>query len=170
MERFTGLLITIALGCGPAFAGDDKEPVTIEPKDPVGFAPGFELGAFVAGSLSDENSDEMGGGVNLAYYFTDNIGIDVSYAVFAFESEIHTVSADLALRYPLNGPGISPYLLLGGGLRTNGATDGIYRVGGGLDFRPNGRDNMGIFADGVYNWVEGDDGFTIARFGIRFPL
>ena len=78
----------------------------------------------------------MGGGVNLAYFFTDNVGIDVSYAVFAFESEMHTVTADLALRYPLNGPGISPYLLLGGGLRSNGSAEGLYRVGGGLDFRP----------------------------------
>ena len=27
-----------------------------------------------------------------------------------------------------------------------------------------------LFADGVYNWVEGDVNFTIARLGIRIPF
>ena len=171
MRFLHATLVIAALGFGLAYAGDDKSPIVMAPTDPVGFAPGFEVGGFVAGAFPDSDLDsELGGGVSLAYFFTDNVGIDLSYAVFAFESEIHTMSADLALRYPLSGTGISPYLLLGSGLKTNGSTDAIYRVGGGLDFRPNGPESLGIFADGVYNWVEGEDGFTIARFGVRFPL
>jgi hypothetical protein len=162
-------LVSTALGFGLGYAGDDKDTVVIEPKDPVSFASGLEISPFAAGAFT-ENGDEFGGGIMLSHFFTESVGIDVSYAAFAFESEVHTITADLALRYPDSGAGISPYLVFGGGLRTNGSTDGIYRVGGGVDFRPNGLNNLGIFADGVYNFVEGDDGFTIARFGIRFPF
>jgi hypothetical protein len=29
---------------------------------------------------------------------------------------------------------------------------------------------LGIFADGIYNWVVGQDNFTIARLGVRIPF
>lgn len=114
-------------------------------------------------------SSEFGGGVSLAYYFTPEVGIDASYGVFAFDDEVHTVSADVVLRYPISQACVAPYLVIGGGVQTNGQTDAIYRLGGGLDvrFQPNG---MGIFADGIYNWVVGQDNFTIARLGVRIPF
>ncbi|MEM1296856.1 MAG: hypothetical protein AAGH89_15940, partial [Verrucomicrobiota bacterium] len=125
--------------------------------------------AYGAGSLpSGGAGDELGGGISMAYYFTENIGVDLGYAVFPYDSEVHAVTADLALRAPANL--ISPYLLMGGGLISSGTTDGLYRLGGGLDVRFQNLGNMGVFADGVYNWVEGDNNFTIARLGVRIPF
>jgi len=76
---------------------------------------------------------------------------------------------DVVLRYPISQACVAPYLVIGGGVQTNGQSDAIYRLGGGLDvrFQPNG---MGIFADGIYNWVVGQDNFTIARLGVRIPF
>ena len=91
----------------------------------------------------------------------------MNYAAFATESELHVVTADLALRAPQGN--LAPYLLMGGGLKTNGTTDGLYRLGGGLDLRFQAS-GLGVFADGVYNWVEGDVNFTIARLGVRIPF
>lgn len=170
MNKVLATLFLLALSLGLANGGDKASVLAPAPQDPSYFAPGFELGAFVAGAFPESGGDELGGGASLAYFFTENVGIDMSYAVFAFAGELHTVTADLALRYPISDGSIAPYLLLGGGVATNGDTDGLYRVGGGLDFRLQGMGNLGIFADGVYNWVEGDSSFTIARFGVRIPF
>lgn len=168
------LLTTLSLLCLLAlqvFGGDPvaKEALTTAPQDPKPFASGLEFGGYAAGALpSGSGSDELGGGISMAYYFTENIGVDLGYAVFPYESEVHSVTADLALRAPANL--ISPYLLMGGGLISSGSTDGLYRLGGGLDVRFQNLGNMGVFADGVYNWVEGDNNFTIARLGVRIPF
>ncbi len=172
MKKVSAALTLFAFLMGLVLAGDPvgKSPVMIAPQDPACFAPGFEFGAYAAGALPADSvaDDELGGGISLAYFFTKNIGVDLSYAVFPYDSEVHSVTADLALRAPANC--ISPYVLMGGGLITNGSTDGLYRLGGGLDVRFQNLGNMGVFADGVYNWVEGDNNFTIARLGVRIPF
>ncbi len=158
----TSILALALLGLG--WAG---EPV---PEDPSHFGAGFELGVFGAGAVPDGSGNaEFGGGVSLAYFFTPEVGIDASYGVFAFEDEIHTVSADVVLRYPISEASIAPYLVVGGGGRVNGDAAALYRLGGGLDvrFQPGG---MGIFADGIYNWVVGQENFTVARLGVRIPF
>ncbi len=182
MPRLTATLtlVLLAIASGPwstsTTAGETiSDKSVIAPQDPVvldpGFRPGLEFSAFGAGGMSDSDSagDALGGGVGLAYYFTKNVGVDLSYAVFAFDSEVHTVTADVALRYPLSNSMVAPYLLVGGGVSTDGSTEGLYRLGGGLDVRmPSG--NLGVFADGIYNWVDGEANFTIARFGVRIPF
>lgn len=150
-----------------AFAGDPvAKNIVVE--DPACFTSGLEFNAYAAAMLPDGGDSELGGGVGLAYYFTKNIGVDFNYAVFAYDSEVHNISTDLALRYPIANSCLAPYLLVGGGLRTNGTTDGLWRLGGGLDLRLQGK--VGVFADGVYHWVEGDTNFTIARLGVRIPF
>tara|TARA_R110002096_G_scaffold16106_32_gene55232 strand:+ start:6564 stop:7079 length:516 start_codon:yes stop_codon:yes gene_type:complete len=171
MSKVFATLTLFTIFAVQAFAGDvvSKEAITTAPQDPESFAPGFEFGAYAAGALPNGSAgDELGGGISMAYYFTENIGVDMSYAVFPYSSEVHAVTADLALRAPANC--ISPYVLMGGGLISGGTTDGLYRLGGGLDIRFQNLGNMGVFADGVYNWVEGDNNFTIARLGVRIPF
>ena len=170
MKKVLAALTFMAFLMGVIRAGDPvtKDPVTMAPQDPLCFAPGFEFGAYAAGSLPSNGSDELGGGISMAYYFTENIGFDLSYAVFPYDSEVHAVTADLALRAPANC--ISPYVLMGGGLISSDSNDGLYRLGGGLDVRFQNMGNLGLFADGVYNWVEGDNNFTIARLGVRIPF
>ena len=164
-------LLLLTFSAGLALGGEPvlKNPVVMMPEDPVCFAPGIELSIFAAGALPESGDDELGGGIGLAYYFTQNVGIDVGYSVFAYDSEKHTATADLALRYPIGESCFAPYLLMGGGVKTNGSTDGLWRLGGGVDVRFQGA-NLGVFADGVYNWVEGDGDFTIARLGVRIPF
>ncbi len=166
-SRTTVVVALCLFGVGWFGGVHAKEP--IEFHNPELFGEGFELGLFGAGALPDGGGGEMGGGVSLAYYFTPQIGIDASYAVFAFESEVHTVSADIVLRYPVSQAGIAPYFLVGGGLQTDGDTDGLYRLGAGLDVRFQDF-GLGIFADGIYNWVVGQENFTIARLGVRIPF
>jgi hypothetical protein len=164
MKRATITSLLALVFVGSVWA---KEPV---PEDPSHFGTGFELGVFGAGALPDGSaSAEFGGGVSLAYFFTPEVGIDASYGVFAFEDEVHTVSADVVLRYPISQASIAPYLVIGGGLQTNGDAATLYRLGGGLDvrFQPGG---PGIFADGIYNWVVGQENFTVARLGVRIPF
>ncbi|MBU6300463.1 MAG: hypothetical protein KGS60_02830 [Verrucomicrobia bacterium] len=160
-------IVMFLLAFGFPGSGWAKDPV---PEDPSHFGTGFELGVFGGGAIPDgSGSGEFGGGVSLAYFFTPEVGIDASYGVFAFEDEIHTVSADVVLRYPISEASIAPYLVIGGGARTNGDSAALYRLGGGLDvrFQPGG---PGIFADGIYNWVVGQENFTVARLGVRIPF
>jgi hypothetical protein len=144
-----------------------KEPV--EPSDPEFFGEGLELKVFGAAGVPDSGDAAGGGGVGMAYYFTPQVGIDASYTVLAFDDEVHTVSADMVLRYPVSQAGVAPYVVLGAGVVTDGEADALYRLGGGVDvrFQPGG---MGLFADGIYNWVVGGDNFTIARLGVRIPF
>ncbi|MEM0968188.1 MAG: hypothetical protein AAF191_18085 [Verrucomicrobiota bacterium] len=140
----------------------------VVPQDPTAFGSEVTITPFAAGSFTGDSS-AMGGGVGLDYFFTDKVGVGANYAVFAFDDEVHTVTADLALRYPISKAGLSPYLLLGGGLSTDGTdTNGLYRLGGGMEVRLL-NSQMGIFADGVHNWVANDEDFTIARLGVRLP-
>jgi len=162
-------LLTFFVCTGSAGEPDSKNPVEmVEILDPEPFVPGLELDAFVAGAMKPgETGDALGGGVGLSYLLTKNLGINANYAVFAYDNELHMVSVDSILKFPVNS-NLAPYLLLGGGLETDGSTEGLFRLGGGLDLSLG--ENMGIFADGIYNWVDSDSDFTIARFGVRIPF
>jgi len=141
----------------------------VVPSNPAFFGEGLELDVFGAAGMPEKGSSAAGGGVGMAYYFTPRVGIDASYTVLAFDDEVHTVSADMVLRYPVSQAGVAPYVVLGAGVVSDGEADALYRLGGGLDvrFQPDG---MGIFADGIYNWVVGENNFTIARLGVRIPF
>lgn len=160
------------LGCGLLSGGDNSSAPLLQPQDPTNFASGVTASPFAAGAFEsgDKGESAAGAGVGLEYFFTEKIGVGVNYAVYAFDDEVHTVSADVVLRYPVSKAVIAPYLLVGGGLATDGAgSQGVYRLGGGLDVNLL-QSNLGVFADGIYNWVEGDKDFTIARLGVRLPF
>jgi len=169
MKSLATIVLSILALLGVAWSGDAGKNTI--PENPSHFGTGFELGVFGGGAIpsGDSSNSAAGGGVSMAYYFTPEVGVDASYGVFAFEDEVHLVSADVVLRYPISQACVAPYLVVGGGVRTNGDSAGIYRLGGGLDvrFQPDG---LGIFADGIYNWVVGQDNFTIARLGVRIPF
>ncbi len=176
-KAFATLTLLLAATLGSMGAGNAGEPPTknpvqeVVPTDTEPVIPRVEVGGFVSGILdAGTRGDAMGGGVNLEYFFTKNVGINTSYAVYAFENELHVISADVAVRYPIADTALAPYILVGGGLQTDGDTESVFRLGGGLDLRFSDLGNVAIFADGVYNWAEGDSDFTIARFGVRIPF
>lgn len=171
MKILTTLLMTAALA-STAFAG----PIAKNPKAPVlppptceCFAPGAAIGVFGGAILPDGRGDDdaLGGGVLAEYFFTENIGLQGSYGVYATDSEHHAFDASLVLRAPIKSLCLAPYVLAGGGYSVNGTSEGNWHVGGGLDYRFN--NCTGIFADGAYHWAnEGD--YTIVRLGVKIPF
>jgi hypothetical protein len=174
MKKLLSTLTVLSLSLGFAAAGDyGKNPVEKNPVVPTGcecFGTGFEFSGFVAGAIPDSGDGEMGGGASIGYFFTENIGIETSYTVAAFQSEEHILTANLVYRMPIKDLCIAPYVLLGGGVLTNGSTDGLWDLGGGLDIRFDSLGCVGLFVDATYNWVDGDRDFTLVRGGVRIPF
>ena len=164
---FTILTATFSLATGGDY--NTKNPLPPASQTCTAFDSGFELSAYVAASLANEGSDDyMGGGIGIAYFLTENIGVDLNYAPFNYESVVHFSTVDLALRFPMESVCLAPYIIGGGGVVTDGSTKGVWRIGGGIDFRPEALGNIGIFADGTYNWIDGTyPDTTIVRLGLR---
>ncbi len=155
----------------PVFAGPAMEKNVIIPVDPSCpcFTPGLNIGGFAAGYLpSSGDQDGLGGGVSFAYYFTERIGVDLSYAVHGTDPEKHVTALDLVYRVPLGSSCWAPYLLTGGAVYSNGENQGGFRVGGGLEYRMG--NCSALFADGTYNWVNDEPNATTVRLGLRIPF
>lgn len=156
---------------GPIASKNPKGPVM--PPPPAGcdcFGPGASFGLFGGAILpSGERGgdDALGGGILGEYFFTENIGLQGSYGVYATHSEHHAFDASLVLRAPIKSLCLAPYALVGGGYSVNSTSEGNFHVGGGVDLRLTGC--TGIFADGAYHWAnEGD--YTIVRLGVKIPI
>jgi len=173
MKKLLSTLAILTASISLATAGDYSAKAPVAPMAPecTAFDPGFELSAYIAGSLGG-NEDVLGGGLGIAYFFTENIGLDANYAAFDNDSVAHFVTADMILRFPIKSACIAPYLIGGVGARINSATETVWRLGAGIDIRPKALGNVGIFADGTYNWIDGStyENTTIVRLGIRLPF
>ncbi len=200
MKLLNATLTVLALGVASASAGPlyqsptyTKNPKAVVPVDPSCpcFFEGFQVGAFVSGvwgpdslgneylnnpvpgAAASEGDDALGAGVSLAYYFTRNIALEYSYSWQDTRSDRHIHTLDFLWRMPLGYTCWAPYLIGGGGLNTDGGTRGIYRAGGGIEYRL--ANCVGIFADYTYNWIAGgdagwDNSFNLARAGLRIPF
>jgi len=185
MKKSIVFFAILSLSLATAKAGDyySKAPVAPGPiVTPPPVCPCFDAGAELSlfgsglfsgngGDFSDQ--DELGGGAGLGLFFNENLGINVSYHAFNTDPSVeHFGTADLVLRFPIQELCIAPYVFGGGGVVTNGTTDGLYRAGGGIDIRFDSMGCVGLFVDGSYNWVEGDDhaDAAIARIGFKIPF
>jgi hypothetical protein len=125
------------------------------------------------GATQREFTHNAGGvGLDAAYFFTRNLGIDVGTAWTEGDGSVFELSASLVYRVPImakgNKLGIAPYVLAGGdGLFGHRAIAGGH-VGGGVEFRL--CKHGGIFIDG--RWVFGDDSvsFGSVHSGFRFAF
>jgi len=184
MKHLTSTLAVAALLVGSAFAGPYGSaksskgviPPPPPPPPPAGcdaFDAGSQaLSLFGAGIFPDSDlDDEWGGGIGYEFFFTENIGIAAAYTLFATDPEIHNITADLVFRLPIKSLCLAPYVLGGGGVHTNSATEAIGRLGAGVDVRFPSLANSGIFADWSYNWTGGDvEDYQIVRAGIKFAF
>lgn len=176
MKLLATILMSAAVAstaiAGPIVSKNPKAPVM--PPPPAGcqcFAPGASFGFFGGAILPDSGDDELGGGILGEYFFTENIGIQGTYGLYATESEHHQFDASLVLRAPIKSLCIAPYALVGGGFSSNSENEGSFHVGGGLDVRLESWNCAGIFADGVYHFAEDDDrDHTIVRLGVKIPF
>ncbi|MCB1091397.1 MAG: outer membrane beta-barrel protein [Verrucomicrobiae bacterium] len=168
--RLSIVLLTLALLPLGAQAGGGKMVVEKNPVvAPSCYGTGFEFGIFGTGIFpeGDHYDDAFGGGVSLGYFFNERCGLDLGAAWYGTDSEVQNYTLDAVYRMPINC--IAPYVLVGGGVHTNGETEGLFRFGGGVDFRV--FDSSSIFADGIYNLLGGDvDDYAIARVGLRFAF
>jgi hypothetical protein len=180
MKKLLSTIVLLAVSAGLATAGDyyskapvSKGPVVVPPPVCPCFDPGVELSLFGSYLVPETDADnEWGGGAGVGMFFTENIGINTSYNAHALDSVLHTITADLVLRMPIHELCIAPYVFAGGGVATNGSTEGLWRVGGGLDVRMDAMGCVGFFVDGSFNWLEGDshDDGTIVRLGVKIPF
>lgn len=180
MKQLASILAVFALATAGAVAGPYSSgkspkaplpPVDPAPAAPLCFAPGASLSLFGAYLMPDNDAytDEFGGGIGLEYFWSEYFGVSAAYALFATTPEIHHVTADLVLRYPIRPACIAPYILGGGGIHSNSETEGIGRVGGGIDVQIPALNNHGFFADYVYTFGGGDLGdFQTVRLGVKF--
>jgi hypothetical protein len=118
------------------------------------------------------HDDSLGGGLSLAYFFTENVGLEADATWLATDTVLHHFTGSVVLRYPIKTICIAPYAIVGGGILANSGNEGTFHAGGGIDVRF-GHSHWcpGLFADARYTWTgESDDDFTLIRAGFRFNL
>ena len=178
MKKLIATVVALGISGSAVFAGpysSPKNPPMVPPPPTLEECTCFsgdvlEVSVFAAGMLPSDDSyldDAIGGGLGLGYFFTENVGIEANYAAFAQDSEAHLFTANLVLRAPISGACFAPYFLVGGGVHTNSVTQGLWNVGGGIDWRLDEAGCWGIFADATYTWTEETDDYTVVRIGIR---
>ena len=160
---------------GPAGMG--KEVRVIEPQIEAPkcecFEPGGALSFFGAEFSVDlpGAGDFAGGGLGYERFLCKNFGLAFSAAWYDTPAVIHNYALDAIVRLPIEQLCLAPYVLVGGGLHTNGNTGAIGRLGGGLDLRFPSMRGKGIFADWIYVYTGEDKvDYEIARFGVKIPL
>ncbi|MGI8604102.1 MAG: outer membrane beta-barrel protein [Verrucomicrobiales bacterium] len=134
-----------------------------------------QVSLYGAGIIWDSggNSDALGAGLSVGYFFTENIGIEVDGTWLDTNSNVWHASGSLVFRWPIRPACIAPYIYAGGGVITDSETDGTFHVGGGIDIRL-GKSHWcpGLFADARYTWTNYEEGgdFALIRAGFRFNL
>jgi opacity protein-like surface antigen len=156
----------------------DKCPVLDVPKVCECFEAGeINLGFYGASILFDESSagyhgdhgydDAAGGGVSVSYFATRNLGFAVDGTWLATGGTLHSVTGSVIYRLPISCR-IAPYAFGGGGVRTNGETQGTLHAGAGVEFCISS--NISLFADGRYTWTENENDHTLLRGGLSISL
>jgi len=121
-------------------------------------------------TTAGNHSDGWGGGVGINYFFTRYLGIGGDAIIYDGNEApgAWQFSGSLIARFPveLGGLCLAPYLLGGGGYHSSDSKGGTLHAGGGVEFRiiP---EKLGIYAEGRYTWVDGDNDNGQGRLGVR---
>jgi opacity protein-like surface antigen len=166
-------LVVSAAHAGPMYSSPSKKQTIVQPPPPQPscfYAGELTLDAFAAGIIASNDGlyeDGVGGGVGLNYFFTKEIGVGLDAYWYDSEEVIHSGSASLIVRYPMDEICLAPYAFAGGGVHADSENIGSFHAGGGLDYRLT--DTVGLFADGRYVWTgEDKNDFVTVRLGLRF--
>lgn len=114
--------------------------------------------------------DGFGGGIGVNYFVSRyfGFGADVFWSDHSESNSIvHSTSASLILRAPIDSICLAPYVFGGGGYHMDSQKDGSLHAGLGLEYRIN--ENVGLFTDGRHTWTEDND-FLVFRTGLRFAF
>ena len=182
MKVVTALAI-IGMGIGTAVAGPMGSPapaakgktIEIVEMEPIGcacFEPcKLEVSAFYTHAWSDHGAldGEDGGGISFGYFYNKFLGTRLSYAAIG-SKPYHDTSASLVARYPIESICLAPYALVGGGVLTNGSTGGTAHIGGGIEYKIEAANCLGVFVEGRYTWHDETDGYSNLSTGLRFSF
>lgn len=113
-----------------------------------------------------ELDDVFGAGFAIDYFFTEYVGIEVDASWLAQDSTVHLFTSSLIFRLPIKEVCLAPFVFGGGGVHTDGDTQGVFHAGGGLDWRFT--NCIGVFADARYTWANDTDDYVLIRGGVRF--
>lgn len=176
-------LTIIGMGIGTAVAGPMGSPapsakgktVQIEEMAPIGcacFEPcKLEVSAFYSYTFSDDEAldGESGGGISLGYFYNKNIGTRLTYNAIG-SAPHHDSSLSLIARFPIESICLAPYALGGGGYLTNGESGPTAHIGGGLEYKIEAVNCLGIFAEGRYTWSDATEDYAGIMTGLRFSF
>jgi hypothetical protein len=126
------------------------------------------FGSFTAPSSGSAHDDGFGGGIGVNYFFQRHFGVGIDGNVYNGGVQgVFDVTARIIARYPLELGSfcLAPYVFGGGGVQTNGVTNGTWLAGGGLEWRAT--EQFGVFGEGRYTWGSADSDAAQARIGVR---
>ena len=168
--------------CGAGFAVAGPVGAPVEPKNPIMTVPNcYQAGELVVkpffnitifddvGDHSFDDDTFYGGGLAVDYRYTDRFAVGLEGSWIDTPSVIHNYNVNLTYRLTDPASCLSLYALGGGGVFTNGSTEGAAHIGGGVEYRLS--DTFGVFADGRYTWIDGGDTTaTVVRIGVSLNL
>ena len=173
---FSAIIAAASLAvAGPMMSGGKssksfKQPMVDSP------APCIDGGEFVLGLFGgyawtdgtgnvDDTSyeDGFGGGAELIYYFTKNLGLGAQYFAFG-DAPVHIITGDIYYRFVMDC--FAPYIIGSVG----GAVDStnVFVAGGGVGLEYRITPSVGLFTDGRYLYAEEVDEIVTVRAGVRF--
>jgi hypothetical protein len=191
------ILSVFALGVSMAAGGVTSSskmvtnPIPLPPLPEEVFGVGPFVSIFAAGNLHRENrpqfggnfvDDGIGGGLSVGYFFTRNLGLELSGDALdtrsvdndlnfdADDDNLYEVTAALLVRAPYESIRLAPYAMFGAGGGFDGASQGIWFAGGGLEYRLPGSGRYGLFSDARYTWAAVSNDYVLIRLGLRYSF
>ena len=170
-KTLLNVLVGLAL-VAPAMAGTDAAPASAAPAPSVDLFRAHEwnvdlYGAYAVRTQDGSGSrDGWGGGASVGHFFTRVVGLRFD---LSSEGHVGLVGGNLVLRAPIDAARIAPYAIFGIGTAVFSNVDDYYlRAGGGLEARFT--QNVGVFTEATYNWVDHGPDRVVLKAGVRFAF
>ncbi len=163
------------LAAGSVFAGDHSHPKAPVGKAPIPDPPCFEAGETIFEAISiyalpsgggDPLDEGFGGGIGLSHYYTENFGVQTRAYWWDGDSAIHSITASLVYRCPIQDLCLAPFIYGGGGGHFDSTNQGSGHLGTGIEYRV--KPGFGIVADYRYTWTSETEDWHLFTLGARF--
>ena len=110
----------------------------------------------------------FGGGIGLTHFVTENIGLSGQAYWWDGASIIHSVTASVIYRQPIQDICLAPYIYGGGGGHFDSVNQVSAHAGAGVEYRI--CEGFGIFADYRYTWADETEDWNLYTLGLRIQL
>lgn len=139
------------------------------------FDGGWDIGGFVSGIWPENVSNNgLGGGVALSYFFNRNLGFELSYAAHGNGVSQQVGMGTLVYRVPIEtdrAVAFAPYVFGGPGVLSDGGSEFLWEIGGGVDVRFASWGCTSLFADYTYGFADDNlSDFSMVRLGFKLPF